>query len=64
MATESDPKAVLNDRLSEGFENLPGFSAYFLFACGHFTLQKEAAEFLNGFHGIGVKQALSKLSAL
>jgi hypothetical protein len=62
MATESDPKAVLNDRLShasEGFENLPGFRAYFLFACGHFTLQKEAAEFLNGFHGIGVKQALS-----
>jgi hypothetical protein len=62
MATESDPKAVLNDRLShasEGFENLPGFSAYFLFACGHFTLQKEAAEFFNGFQGIGVKQALS-----
>jgi hypothetical protein len=62
MATESDQKAVLNDRVShasEGIENLPGFSAYFLYACGHFTLQKEAAEFLNGFHGIGVKQALS-----
>jgi hypothetical protein len=27
------------------FDNLSGFSAYFLSACGHATLQKEAGSF-------------------
>jgi hypothetical protein len=53
MATESEQNTLLTVPCLMPLRGLTiylGFSAYFLFACGHLTLQKKAVDFLNSLH--------------